>query len=97
MKTGLIAGLLLAGLSAGSVMAAPPTGEQKAEFYKTCMGIAQDETLCSCKAEATTDLIDSAFMTIVISSMQGQALAAEYYVPYNAYVAHSNQVCKPNY
>jgi hypothetical protein len=97
MKTALVIGLLLAGLGASSTMAAPPTSEQKAEFHATCMGIAQDETLCSCKAEATDKLIDSDFMTVVIASMRGKTLDPKYAVRYNDYVAHSNQICKPNY
>ena len=95
MKTGLVLGLLL--LGANAAMAAPPTSEQKAEFHATCMGIAQDETLCSCKAEATDKLIDSDFMTVVIASMGGKTLDPKYAVRYNDYVAHSNQICKPNY
>jgi len=97
MKTAWIVGILLAGLGAGSVMAAVPTAEQKAEFYSTCMGIAQDAKLCSCKADAALTLIDSEFMAIVITSMRGKTLPVEYSVPYNTYVGMSNQVCKPNY
>ena len=97
MKTAWVLGLVLAGLSANAASAAPPTAEQKAEFHATCMGIAQDETLCSCKAEATDKLIDSEFMTVVIASMRGQTLDPKYAVQYNDYVAHSNQICKPNY
>jgi len=82
---------------AGAALAAPPTGEQKAEFYRTCMGIAQNETLCSCKAEAALTLIDSDFMTVVIDSMRGKTLPVQYSVAYNTYVGRSNQVCKPNY
>ena len=95
MKTGLVLGLLLLGTHAA--LAAPPTAEQKTEFHRVCMSIAQDETLCSCKAEATDKLIDSDFMAIVIDSMRGKTLAPEYAVRYNDYVAHSNQICKPNY
>jgi hypothetical protein len=76
---------------------AAPTEAQKAEFYATCMGIAQDDTLCSCKADAAMTLIDERFMEIVIASMKGRPTAPEDAVPYNTYVARSNQVCKPNY
>ena len=31
---------------------AAPTAAHKDEFYAVCMGIAQDQTLCSCKADA---------------------------------------------
>jgi hypothetical protein len=95
MKTGLVLGLLLLGTSAA--LAAQPTAEQKAQFHGVCMSIAQDETLCSCKAEATDKLIDSDFMAIVIDSMRGKTLDPKYAVRYNDYVAHSNQICKPNY
>ncbi len=97
------AGLLLLGalgLSGGSLaktQANPPTDAQKAEFYKTCMKIAENDTLCSCKADAALTLIDTDFMAIVISSMKGKTLEAKYSVPYDTYVARSNRICKPGY
>ena len=90
------AGLALMGLMTTPAFAAP-TAEQKAEFYRVCMGIAQDETLCSCKADAAMTLIDERFMAIVISAMQGGAVPQDQYSAYNAYVAKSNQICKPDY
>jgi hypothetical protein len=78
------------------VMAAP-TEAQKAEFYRVCMGIAQDDALCSCKADAAMTLIDERFMGVVIASMKGGSPAAGEYDAYNTYVAKSNQICKPNY
>ena len=78
-------------------VSAAPTAAQKDEFYATCMGIAQDQALCSCKAEAAMTLIDERFMDIVIASMKGRPTAPEDAVPYNTYVAKSNQICKPNY
>jgi hypothetical protein len=77
--------------------AAAPTAAQKAEFYSVCMGIAQDDGLCSCKADAAMTLIDERFMAIVITSMKGGSPASADYDAYNTYVAKSNQVCKPNY
>ena len=76
---------------------AAPTAQQKAEFYSVCMGIAQDDRLCSCKADAAMTLIDERFMGVVIASMKGGSPAAADYDAYNTYVARSNQVCKPNY
>ena len=94
---GLICGAVaLSGLTA-TAFAAPPTAAQKEEFYRVCMGIAQDETLCSCKAEAAMTLIDEKFMAMVIKAMQGGSVPQDQYRAYNAYVAKSNQVCKPNY
>ncbi len=87
--------LLLA--SAAPNFAAAPTAAQKDEFYKVCMGIAQDATLCGCKADAAMTLIDERFMAVVISSMKGGSPKAADYDAYNTYVAKSNQVCKPNY
>ncbi len=84
-------------LGAAPAMAAAPTDAQKAEFYQTCMSIAQDAALCSCKADAALSLIDSDFMAVVIASMGGKTLPVEYSVAYNTYVGKSNQVCKPNY
>jgi hypothetical protein len=77
---------------------AAPTAAQKEEFYRVCMGIAQNEALCSCKADAAMTLIDERFMGVVIASMKGTSSpAAGDYNAYNTYVAKSNQVCKPNY
>ncbi len=87
--------LLLA--STAPSFAAAPTAAQKDEFYKVCMGIAQDATLCGCKADAAMTLIDERFMAVVISSMKGGSPKAADYDAYNTYVAKSNQVCKPNY
>ena len=92
----LIALLPLLALSVPA-FAAPPTAAQKEEFYSVCMGIAQDATLCGCKADAAMTLIDERFMGVVIASMKGGAPAAADYDAYNTYVAKSNQVCKPNY
>src|SRR5688500_14245174 len=72
--------------------AASPSAAQKAEFYKVCMGIANDEALCTCKADAAMTLIDERFMGVVIKSMQGGSPAEGDYVAYNAYVAKSNQI-----
>ena len=92
---GLVIAMVLA--AAAPAFAAAPTAEQKAEFYRVCMGIASNETLCSCKADAAMTLIDERFMGVVIKSMKGGSPAEGDYVAYNAYVAKSNQICKPNY
>lgn len=96
MRAILLALSLLA-TSSLAAMAAPPTEAQKDEFYKVCMGIAQDEALCRCKADAAMTLIDSQFMEVVIAGMKGGSTKAGQGEQYNAYVAKSNQVCKPNY
>lgn len=95
MKRVMVA-LLALGMLSGGAQAAP-TEAQKADFYKTCMGIASDEALCSCKADAAMTLIDEEFMAIVIASMKGKSPPAGQYSAYNTYVAKSNQICKPNY
>lgn len=95
MRTILLTMALLAS-SAIPVLAAPTTA-QKDEFYAVCMGIAEDQALCSCKADAAMTLIDERFMGVVIASMKGGAPEAGDYDAYNTYVAKSNQVCKPNY
>ena len=33
---------------------AAPTAAQKDEFYRVCMGIAENAELCSCKADAAS-------------------------------------------
>lgn len=76
---------------------AAPTAAQKDEFYQVCMSIAQDATLCGCKADAAMTLIDERFMEVVIRSMKGGSPDSKDYDAYNTYVAKSNQVCKPNY
>lgn len=77
--------------------AAAPTAAQKDEFYKVCMGIAQNAELCGCKADAAMTLIDERFMGVVIASMKGGSPKAGDYDAYNTYVAKSNRICKPNY
>jgi hypothetical protein len=92
-----LAALLMAPLLMAGPALAAPTQAQKAEFYQVCMGIAQDAALCGCKADAAMTLIEERFMGVVIASMKGSAPAAEDFRAYNAYVAKSNQICKPNY
>lgn len=96
MKTGLAALFALA-MMGGAALAAAPSEAQKAEFYKTCVGISQNVELCTCKADAAVKLIDADFMALVIASMQGKSPPESSYKAYNDYVARSNQVCKPNY
>jgi len=93
----LILALPILVASAAPTLAAAPTAAQKEDFYSVCMGIAEDATLCGCKADAAMTLIDERFMGIVIASMKGGSPAAGEYDAYNTYVAKSNQVCKPNY
>lgn len=76
---------------------ATPTDAQKTEFHRVCMSIAQDETLCTCKADAAMTLIDEPFMAMVIGAMQGGAVPQDQYRAYNAYVAKSNGICEPDY
>jgi hypothetical protein len=90
-------GLAAAIVLAGAAQAAPPTAEQKSEFYEVCVSISQDTALCGCKADAAMELIDGEFMAIVIASMKGTTPASKHYVAYNDYVARSNKICKPNY
>jgi len=99
MKTGLMA-LFALGMMGGAALAAggaTPTEAQKDEFYKVCVGISQNVELCTCKADAAMTLIDEDFMGLVIASMKGKSPPEGSYKAYNDYVAHSNQVCKPNY
>lgn len=93
----VIVALLALGMLGGAAQAAVPTEGQKAEFYEVCMGIADDQPLCSCKADAAMTLIDEEFMAMVIASMKGKSPPAGEYSAYNTYVAKSNQICKPNY
>ena len=94
----LLSAALIITLALGTKPAfAAPTAEQKADFYSTCMGIAEDDALCSCKADAAMTLIDERFMGVVIAGMKGKAPAEADYAAYNTYVAKSNQICKPNY
>ena len=97
MMNRVIAALVALGMLTVPAFAAAPSAEQRAEFYKTCMGIAQNDALCSCKADAALKLVDGDFMAMVIASMKGKAPPAEQNVPYNDYIAKSNQICKPGY
>jgi hypothetical protein len=90
--------MLLASGAEAKPIANPPTEAQLAAFYATCIKIAPEATvLCKCKQEAAPKLIDTAFMDVVIASMRGKALEAQYYDAYNDYIARSNQICKPDY
>jgi hypothetical protein len=89
--------MLTMGGASAKTFANPVTDAQKAEFYKVCMGIAQDQTLCQCKADAAVKLIDADFMKIVISSMKGAAPPENLYDAYDDYIARSNRICKPTY
>ena len=74
--------------------AAPPTAEQKADFLATCLKVAPEAgELCRCKADAAMTLIDSDFMAIVIASMKGKDVEAQYYDTYNNYIARSTEAC----
>ena len=97
MMNRVIAASVALGMLTVPAFAAAPSAEQRAEFYKTCMGIAQNDALCSCKADAALKLVDSDFMAMVIASMKGKAPPAEQNVPYTDYIAKSNQICKPGY
>jgi hypothetical protein len=97
MMKRLVAGVLALGMLTGPVLAAPPTAEQKAEFYKVCMKISQNDTLCSCKRDAVDKLIDADFMTVVIDSMKGKTAPQSVTVQYDTYIAHSNAICIPGY
>lgn len=97
MKKALVV-LAAFGALVSTAEASAPTSAQKAEFYKVCVGIAQDETLCTCKADAAMKLIDDKMMTYVIAGMKGAGNAPESVQrEWNDYVARSNQICKPNY
>lgn len=89
--------LSLALMLAAAPALAAPSAAQKDEFYSVCVAISQNAELCRCKADAAMTLIDERFMGVVIASMKGGSPAAADYQAYNAYVARSNQICKPNY
>ncbi|MBK8084363.1 MAG: hypothetical protein IPK28_11460 [Devosia sp.] len=91
MKTTALTLATLA-LCTGAALAAPPSAEQKADFYKTCMERGSEQ-LCSCKADAAMTLIDSDFMAIVIASMRGRSLDPKYAVAYNDYIVGSTRAC----
>lgn len=95
----IFSGLCLVAMSLTSpAQASAPTSAQKAEFHRVCMGIAQDETLCTCKADAAMTLIDAEMMGYVIAGMKGAGNAPDHVQKeWNDYVARSNQICKPNY
>lgn len=89
--------LLMASTIAVAAESNPPTKAQHDEFYKVCMGIAQDQALCSCKADAAMKLVDTDFMATIISSMKGKAPPSADNVKYGVYITKSNAICKPGY
>ena len=88
----MLCALAVLGATSGAASAAP-SAEQKAEFLATCIGISQNQPLCTCKAEAAMTLVDSDFMEVIIRSMRGAAPPAQYEVPYNDYIAASTRAC----
>jgi hypothetical protein len=96
-KSGMIAGALALGMLASPVLAGPPTPEQQAEFYKVCMRISENDTLCACKRDAAVGLIDEEFMTVVINSMRGATAPESVTIQYDNYIAQSNAICLPGY
>ncbi|KQX38917.1 hypothetical protein ASD04_09735 [Devosia sp. Root436] len=78
---------------------AAPTQAQKDEFYAVCMGIAQNDTLCSCKADAAMTLIDERMMGYVIAGMKGGAVGEPDDVAgaRARYLQESNRACGLNY
>jgi hypothetical protein len=98
IKRFAIAALLTAASMGGALAeGTPPTKAQHDEFYKVCMGIADDSALCGCKADAAMTLVDSDFMSVIISSMKGKAPPKDDNVKYGIYITKSNAVCKPGY
>lgn len=94
----IVLALVALGLTAAPALAGAPTAAQKAEFHKVCVNISSDEALCTCKADAAMKLIDEKMMTYVIAGMKGAGNApTDVQREWNNYVAHSNQICKPNY
>jgi hypothetical protein len=90
MRAVLVGAALLA--MTGAAFAAPPSEGQKAEFYAACTKQGAAE-LCSCKADAAMKIVDSEFMDVIIASIKGKPLAAEYYNTYNDYIVASTQAC----
>jgi ABC-type Fe2+-enterobactin transport system substrate-binding protein len=89
---------LVASGALAKTIANPPTEAQLKAFYAQCVKVAPEASvLCKCKEDAAPKLIDTAFMDVVIASMKGKPLAANYYDQYNNYIARSNQICKPEY
>jgi hypothetical protein len=95
MKISLIVVATLAlAMSPAFAKGTPPTAEQKADFLATCLKVAPEAgELCRCKADAAMSLIDTDFMAIVIASMKGKDVEAQYYDAYNDYIARSTEVC----
>lgn len=88
-----LAATAMVAVSASAALAAPPSAEQKADFYATCVGISQNQPLCTCKADAAMTLVDSDFMAVIIAAMKGKAPPAKYEAPYNDYIVGSTRAC----
>jgi hypothetical protein len=93
MTLRVFVGLIVAGLLTTPALAAAPSAEQKAQFYQICVATSSNVPLCTCKADAAVKLVDQQFMAVILASMQGQTLAAEYAVPYNDYIVESTRAC----
>jgi hypothetical protein len=92
MKTTLLA-LAALGMMTGSALAVPVSGEQQAQFLKTCVTNGGDQQLCACKAEAAAKIVDADFMQVILASMGGRSLDPKYNVAYNDYIVESTRAC----
>ena len=93
MKTLVMAGLVAFGMLTVPALAAPPSAEQKAEFYDACVKTSGNVSLCACKADAAVQLVDHDFMAVVVASMKGKTLDDQYAVAYNDYIVESTRAC----
>jgi hypothetical protein len=88
----IIAALFALGALMAAAIAAPPTAEQKAKFYKVCAQRGAAD-LCTCKAEAAMKIVDHDFMDVIIASMSGKSLDPKYNVAYSDYIVESTRAC----
>jgi hypothetical protein len=92
----MVAGAVVLALAPIGVQAGPPTEAQKAQFLSECMKVSGgNSTLCNCKADQATKLIDADFMALVLKTMNGATLPVDQSKPYAIYISRSNAVCAP--
>ena len=93
MKNPVMAALAMLAVLTAPALAAAPSAEQKADFYNACVKTSGNVQLCTCKADAAVQLVDTDFMAVVLASMKGKTLDDKYAVAYNDYIVESTRAC----
>jgi len=86
---------------------APASAAGSADFLSACLKAGGEKSVCSCKADAASKLLDSRMLGLVVLSMQDPGkfaamsqkggLTHKDNLAWTAYIRDSNKACKLNY